>query len=409
MLNEFEEKLHSFGQALNILIDKSAADYPDGLKKADDVFMVFYGEGYKLAQFTELITALDKHAIWGRCGRLSDHFTSRELLNRLIKLSLDDALLHMDCTKALEILADVSDKLNANVLQCKFHVQLPGVNISDREFQINDSVKLVSLTPEDQEARRLFCNSFETMRKISSEDCQTEIQLLIQVPLLGDKVDVDQAFFDASNKARETCEQLLLALHLTFTGRFKLGVRTFDHFLLNGTVTYKSIYNTVSLTETTKTIDNVGSLQKNFNYVCTEFGRDKVLTVAMRRFMLGQQRYSTEDRIIDYVIAWEAILLTINNSSSKTELSYRFGLNGSSVLAVCSLISERSEGLKMMRDLYNIRSTIVHGGDVNGDELIRTVINAEQWLRVVILWLCSIPKNERPYCKAGGWETLLWN
>jgi len=57
---------------------------------------------------------------------------------------------------------------------------------------------------------------------------------------------------------------------------------------------------------------------------------------SIHRFLLGRQRTDPFDRLVDFVIAWEAILLTQNGDPMKGELSYRFSVNGATVLNASS-------------------------------------------------------------------------
>ncbi len=70
-----------------------------------------------------------------------------------------------------------------------------------------------------------------------------------------------------------------------------------------------------------------------------------------------------------------------------------------------------------MKKVYEIRSTIVHGGDCKSinNELKKlgldnlSILNNElaELYRKVIFWLSTIEKEDRPYQKAFGWELLL--
>jgi hypothetical protein len=84
-----------------------------------------------------------------------------------------------------------------------------------------------------------------------------------------------------------------------------------------------------------------------------------------------------------------------------------------------------------LKQLYNLRSVVVHGGDdatilKAANKLVRTLeigsandahpigrlslISkvAEEWLTVVFKHLAKNAFDERPYQKTGGWEELLW-
>ncbi len=72
----------------------------------------------------------------------------------------------------------------------------------------------------------------------------------------------------------------------------------------------------------------------------------------------------------------------------------------------------------MMKNIYALRSDIVHGGD---DKKIEKNLNAGEFdsldevckfleghFKAAIWWLTSIAPQERPYMKKDGWEELLW-
>jgi len=135
------------------------------------------------------------------------------------------------------------------------------------------------------------------------------------------------------------------------------------------------------------------------------------------------------DKFVDYVIALETLLLTVDGNPIDQELSYRFRLNGSSLLSkYCGI--DKVKAFNISKLLYEIRSYVVHGNDDAklskrvldlsdhiGLELDRNnritamiaVIEVlEQLLRELYLGLLKIEVHERPYKKNFGWERLLW-
>lgn len=166
---------------------------------------------------------------------------------------------------------------------------------------------------------------------------------------------------------------------------------------------------------------------------------DNVLHRAIDRFVIGIKQYSHHpnkinipnwDKVVDYAIAFETLLLTTPDKSSREELSYRFKLNGTSLLSKLIDIDKRTL-FKSLSEIYNLRSRIVHGSDskdvvksgkkyiellrisqeqdITEFEIFRLVCDQlEQWLVLIFEYMAGIDIEERPYKKPGGWEDLLW-
>lgn len=166
---------------------------------------------------------------------------------------------------------------------------------------------------------------------------------------------------------------------------------------------------------------------------------DNVLHSAIDRFLVGVKQSSQHsnrvnipnwDKVVDFAIACETLFLTINNSPEKQELSYRFKLNGSSLLSKV-VSTDRRILFNALNKLYDMRSKIVHGGkekdiiksankfiellgidDKNHKhdigKLMLICSQLEEWLSLTFEYITSIDINERPYRKTGEWENLLW-
>ena len=81
------------------------------------------------------------------------------------------------------------------------------------------------------------------------------------------------------------------------------------------------------------------------------------LNLALRRFEIGYQRSMPEDKLIDYMIAFEALLL---GKDVQQELSYRLSLRGATLLG--STPEDRKIIFEQLNLGYKERSKIVHGG-----------------------------------------------
>lgn len=136
------------------------------------------------------------------------------------------------------------------------------------------------------------------------------------------------------------------------------------------------------------------------------------------------------DKVVDFVISLETILLSTPNEN-KSELTYRFKLNGASLL--CDITGyEKRIIFEVLGKIYGIRSIIVHGGDDekivnmidnifsklnipkesegNSIEKLMLICNLlESWIKLLIEKLANMPEENRPYKTVGGWEDYIWN
>jgi hypothetical protein len=83
-----------------------------------------------------------------------------------------------------------------------------------------------------------------------------------------------------------------------------------------------------------------------------------ILDIPLRYFNYAHKREKTEDKLIDYMIAFESLFI-----KEKAELSYRLSLRVAAFLGGDH--TEKGRIFKLMRKAYGIRSDIVHGTDYN--------------------------------------------
>jgi hypothetical protein len=93
-----------------------------------------------------------------------------------------------------------------------------------------------------------------------------------------------------------------------------------------------------------------------FKKKSAESDSTKYLDIALRRFSLGIEESDFEDKMIDYMISFEALLLP-----EASELKYRLSNR------VATLLTEESGQATEIRNTlakaYDLRSVIVHGGE----------------------------------------------
>lgn len=104
---------------------------------------------------------------------------------------------------------------------------------------------------------------------------------------------------------------------------------------------------------------------------------------AMRRFAMGMGRRLREDAFIDWVICLEGLLLPAGRYHA--ELRYRFSLNGAVYLE--NKAENRLTLRKRLAELYDLRSSLVHGGSkgLDHDEVKRAADEAFNLARTGLL------------------------
>jgi hypothetical protein len=92
---------------------------------------------------------------------------------------------------------------------------------------------------------------------------------------------------------------------------------------------------------------------------------EPAMEMACSRLSDAQTRLRDQDRLVDAVIGLEALLLAgIETGARRGELRYRFALNYSTLFVKPE---ERYQSFRIAKDLYDLRSTIAHGGTVTED------------------------------------------
>ncbi len=105
----------------------------------------------------------------------------------------------------------------------------------------------------------------------------------------------------------------------------------------------------------------------------------RYLGVAMRRLRYAIGRERLEDRLVDLVVAAEALFPGIVGKPSSTELSYRLSMYVAGLLGGNQ--EERRLIFARMRQAYALRSSIVHGDAVDERTVAQLVQDVERFVR----------------------------
>ncbi len=95
--------------------------------------------------------------------------------------------------------------------------------------------------------------------------------------------------------------------------------------------------------------------------------------VALHRFQQGCADRTATDAIVDFVVALEAVLLPRESSGDirfQGELRFRFGLHGARLLGRDADALGRKHVRKELTEIYDTRSTIVHGGSLDAARVV---------------------------------------
>jgi hypothetical protein len=137
---------------------------------------------------------------------------------------------------------------------------------------------------------------------------------------------------------------------------------------------------------------------------------ESALEIACARLADAEARFRSQDQILDAVVGMEALLLAgLGKEDRRSELKYRFSMNYSTLF---NSPQERWCAYNVAKDLYDHRSAIAHGGEldikqlrVGGEKLNlhETAKRAKDTLRMVIKHFLPFAKSA-PYKKSRFWE-----
>jgi len=92
-----------------------------------------------------------------------------------------------------------------------------------------------------------------------------------------------------------------------------------------------------------------------------------VIETALRRFGYAAERTLPEEEIVDLMIAAESLFLSDIGKRDRGELRHRLAMRAAALRGLTA--DERMQMSKVMRNAYDARSVIVHGGIPSENEL----------------------------------------
>ncbi len=317
--------------------------------------------------------------------------------------------------RAWKTLLRLRSELSSPEAQFDWHARLIGCEVATK-LQIGDS-QLVPLSETQLLARQPFMSpvssSFHEAQLLQH---RTEIRTTAKYgPAATTTAWRLEAFSESQANASESLRESLALLRLVHEGR--LGVQLLRcSSLLFPFCSFGSVrIDRFSQSTQLSTVHRKSLLR----LAKSRHAWDKVLARSVARFQLACERSTQDDTIVDYVVAWESLLLTAVGSPQRSEQGYRFSINGAALMHQAS-----SEGLprvgtrRKFEAAYDVRSIVVHGGDLSestkalqkaGFQDLETLVT---WLgdsyRSAVQWLSQTAKDDRPYLARDGWQHLLF-
>jgi hypothetical protein len=159
-------------------------------------------------------------------------------------------------------------------------------------------------------------------------------------------------------------------------------------------------------------VDELRELWRKYRSV--RWQEHSFLRVGVDRLNLGIERERAEDKLIDYAISLEALLLSCIGKKEIGELKFRLALRGAKLLGQDG--AERTRIYRRLKDAYDVRSDIVHGESepdlptVDGQRMSIQdfATSVEDYVRRVLRKFIELAQSGR-----GGqlidWDSLLLN
>ncbi len=377
-------------------------------------------KSYKVAS-----DAFDRDKVFSVANKMAGHWgTFDGILNDLLisTCKIVPNKIIFNHPRAISRLKQLREAFSKKHVKYIASTRMVGCTASLKQMELPDEVTLYRLSIKEQNDKQPIIQRFNPsgLNDMAMGEKSLELELPVTVPVdHSEEGAIFKAHQEAVQSAKNIFNSILDAIFITLSGKAILS-----QIELHGVIDQLPICQTLqqemlphaNINIRKNDLDNI-----SVAYDLLSGGKkgDKTLSRALHRFLLGRRRSDLVDKLVDYVIAWEALLLTQEGNAIAQELSYRFSLNGASLLSAVDSKTDRFLSNKKMKSAYSARSTIVHGG---GDADIQKVLSKgnfndlqslcdylETSFRTSLFWLATLKPKDRPYRKHNGWEDLIWS
>lgn len=351
---------------------------------------------------------------WGKPKALLDHCIVSSLLIRGQEMRVDA---HVAVTQ----LRRFRQAIQSDRLQCRGTARILGLHLNCKSIRLGHGLELVRLTQDERNERQPLADARQPNLITPSDllNHHAELRVAFNEPVnRAEPIGLLKAESRASSKLYGIVDSVIDSLRLLKPGDIECW----------GSTVRAQFLSTMAYSHVALPIYGVGmhigkkdchNLALALRIITKTVHADAVLQQAINRFLVAKTRVRPIDRMVDFAIAWESLLLTSKGDEPQQELSYRFRLNGSSVLSKATKGLSRTNAFSRMKSVYDVRSAIVHGGlptkiekrvKSNGFASLEALAAAtEADFRNSVIWMNRLNVKSRPYNCEGGWERLLWS
>jgi len=300
--------------------------------------------------------------------------------------------------------------LDSTSIRYRFWSQLLNFRMEVDKLQLTEELTIRRLT--EDEISSIYGGPLDTL---TFRPPFTRMQeFIIEGETTEQKLIGDQALQPVeSDNVRDVLDRAMLCLRT-----FKEGRVGYDSIHLQalgfcpfpgGSIGYGDLY--VPLGSYNLLQDEISALKKHAALI---FPLSELsMELACSRLADAETRVRVQDQIVDAVIGLEALLLAgLAKEDRKSELKFRFALHYSTLF---DSPKDRHRAYKVAKDLYDLRSQIVHGSGLSkqlriGDEKVPPAEagkRARDTLRTVIERFLPLAK-EAPYKRHTFWEAACF-
>jgi hypothetical protein len=338
-----------------------------------------------LASYCAVATAMQadpivaKHldAMVGDGGTMARVDINSSLRAFLIHLLIRQNNLTLDVSKLDALYGEFETYFYSDLLKKRALSPLTGFEMEADQIELGPGFFLRRLSLHEREGMASSASSFMRFPHFSvgfpTGREKFALDLSVEVPkVIGERPPVDLPSGGVAQIASERFHTLITALRLFKTGAVDLtsiSTGTVGWDLYGG---FGGWMGRIRLPVFAADYELSGAEGPVFAAFWADFQRQypkehKRVDLAIRRFNLAYERLMFEDRLIDYAIGLESLLL---RAEEQQELGFRLALRGSRLLG--NDPKARSEIFSRLRSAYSVRSEIVHDGTIPAEVVFGT-------------------------------------
>ena len=333
----------------------------------------------------------EKTRIEGKIDRTSDEFLNCEKifsknkikirekdLPRIIKEIKNKKITRLNEEKILEILNRFLDYLEIRGKKISYFCPIYNLDSNIGEMNINEKIKIRKI--QSWELKYLK-NLYKNFTPIRVQLSKIEYILIITISADSDR--------STSDDAKELRERILNQFRLCRSGVIKFGglyEYEQDSNWNPDRIVHRIEYDKVGAFSLKKFQLNKRELKQFVKLINQIDKRHDVFDRVIRRFSETRDKKHDSDKITDYVMCMEALLV-----NAKTEVGYQFALFASLLIGGDSKMRKKNN-IKLAKH-YGIRSTMVHDLDVPKEVKKMSpqiVVEVERFARIVFLKMILI-------------------